>query len=69
MKRLIAFLVLSALSLPVSAKEDWRGKVVDEKSGCRCQKLPSVDGTDGSEGMMEKRSGAASSWMRLLLLF
>ena len=33
------------------------------------KKLPSVDGTDGSEGMMEKRSGAASSWMRLLLLF
>ena len=30
------------------------------------KKLPSVDGSDG---MMEKRSGAASSWMRLLLLF
>ena len=33
------------------------------------KKLPSVDGTDGSEEMMEKRSGAASTWIRLLLLF
>ena len=30
MKRLIVSFMLAALTLPVIAKEDWKGKVVDE---------------------------------------
>ena len=31
MKQLIVFLMLAAVALPALGKEDWRGKVVDEK--------------------------------------
>ena len=31
MKRLIVLLMLAVASLPALAKDDWKGKVVDEK--------------------------------------